>query len=302
MESELTNQVLSSILLLLMVIIIFGNSLVLIAVSRFRRKATPSCILIVNLAIADLILGLVLPIQAFARLHSDFGKSKYACFLRLSSMVFSSFSSMFAVMLMAIDRFFGVCHCISYHQNNSVKKTSLAVATVWIYSILLAIYPIRFFFESDSSAARECIVKHVISSSYLIFIPVQYFVIILIISFMYFKIVKVALNKKRVISVQTGFVLASRAMRLHRELRAAKMMAAIILVFVFCWTPFAVVLLYDVSTEPTNQTVGRLVDVSVFLGIINSAVNPAIYPLQNRGFKKAFREILHCANKTNAKD
>ena len=292
--AEVTNEIVAGLQISLTIVIMFGNGLVLVAVVKYIRKATSSCVLIVNLAIADLLMGLILPVQAFSRLYMPFASSKYSCFVRMSTMVLSSFSSMFAVLLMAVDRYLGVCHCVLYHRNVSIRKTMFAVVTMWIYSIFFALYPIHYFINTSLSS---CVVKQIVSPQYLLLIPVQYFIILLSIGLIYFNICKVALNRRRVISVDLGFVLTSRVVRLRRELRTAKLMAAILIVFFFCWTPFAVVWVYDLNKETTNGTVAILADASIFLGIINSAVNPIIYPLQNRDFKKAFREIVGCKNK-----
>ncbi|CAD5215784.1 unnamed protein product [Bursaphelenchus okinawaensis] len=76
-----------------------------------------------------------------------------------------------------------------------------------------------------------------------------------------------------------------------KEKRAAKTIAVIIFVFTFCWLPFfcAYVILPFCDTCYLHPKVHQAF---VWLGYINSSLNPFLYGILNLEFRRAFRKIL----------
>ncbi|KAI1710960.1 7 transmembrane receptor (rhodopsin family) domain-containing protein [Ditylenchus destructor] len=76
-----------------------------------------------------------------------------------------------------------------------------------------------------------------------------------------------------------------------KEKRAAKTIAVIIFVFTFCWLPFfcAYVILPFCESCSLHPKVHQAF---VWLGYINSCLNPFIYAILNLEFRRAFRKIL----------
>ena len=277
----------------LTLVILLGNGFVLYAIIRhIRLKRTPTFILITNLVAADLFMGLSLPVQALSRLGVFPLPVDYCCFIRLAVMTLASFASLFSVLLTAVDRYLGVCRITHYSTIASPNRVTLAVVVVWIYSAVFAIYPIHYF-TIDSAIvikAGECMYRDSLSKVYALFIPLQYFAILFLMCFLYFKIHRVAMRRRRLISCDS--FTCTRGVKIQQELKTAKLMAVIITVFVFCWTPFGIYQVYEAFASSVNPTVARLGNASVFLGIINSAVNPLIYPLQNKVFRRTFKRML----------
>ena len=277
----------------LSLVIILGNGFVLYAIIRhIRTKHSSTFILITNLVVADLFMGLGLPLQALSRLGVLTLSADYLCFIRLAAMTLASFASLFSVLLTAVDRYIGVCHFTKYSTLASPKRVIAAIVIMWIYSAVFAIYPVHYF-TIDSAIiikAGECLYIDSLSQAYSLFIPLQYFTILIVMCFLYVKIHRVAMRRRRLISCDS--FTCARSVKIQHELRAAKFMAVIITVFVFCWTPFAIYQMYEAVAMDINPVIARFGNASVFLGILNSAVNPLIYPFQNRIFRRAFEKML----------
>ncbi|XP_052071141.1 adenosine receptor A2b-like [Mytilus californianus] len=137
---------------------------------------------------------------------------------------------------------------------------------------------------------------------YLQVLPVQYFVILFSMCTMYVMMCRAAVTKRRqIVSVESNLVLNSRLMKFQHELRAAKFMAVILVIFMFCWTPFAISLVYQASATKLNELLIHISEISAFFGVLNSFVNPVVYPLQNRRFRNATYQIFGRIKKRFAK-
>ena len=81
---------------------------------------------------------------------------------------------------------------------------------------------------------------------------------------------------------------------LSKERKAARTLAIIMITFVLCWIPFFLMYIIlpfcDGCAHP-----GKWVEMLfVWLGYVNSSLNPAIYTVFNTEFRKAFNDIFSC--------
>ncbi|MBN3298331.1 HRH1 protein, partial [Amia calva] len=78
--------------------------------------------------------------------------------------------------------------------------------------------------------------------------------------------------------------------QLKKEWKAAKQLGAIMVVFLVCWIPyftaFTITALCNSCVSPQTHMV------TIWLGYLNSTLNPFIYPFCNTTFRKTFRHIL----------
>lgn len=65
--------------------------------------------------------------------------------------------------------------------------------------------------------------------------------------------------------------------------------------FVLCWAPFFVVnAVMAVCDSCRAHIPDRLVALCLWLGYVSSCINPLIYTVFNRTFKRAFIQLLRC--------
>jgi len=81
--------------------------------------------------------------------------------------------------------------------------------------------------------------------------------------------------------------------RAKRMRRSARTLGLIIGGFVVCWLPFFVVAT-TMPFCPSCHVPASVSSVVLWLGYSNSLLNPAIYAIWDRSFRRAFRRLLHC--------
>ncbi|NXG06138.1 HRH1 protein, partial [Sakesphorus luctuosus] len=77
----------------------------------------------------------------------------------------------------------------------------------------------------------------------------------------------------------------------NRERKAAKQLGVIMAAFMLCWIPYFVS--FMVIAFHDQEQFSKLHMVTIWLGYVNSTLNPFLYPLCNQNFKKTFKKILH---------
>ncbi|XP_074597125.1 uncharacterized protein LOC141852132 isoform X2 [Brevipalpus obovatus] len=77
--------------------------------------------------------------------------------------------------------------------------------------------------------------------------------------------------------------------RLRQEKKAARQLGVILGAFILCWLPYVVVFIVTAYCSCVNHFVHTM---AIWLGYINSTINPFLYALCNENFKQAFRKRL----------
>ncbi|XP_017560236.1 histamine H1 receptor [Pygocentrus nattereri] len=80
-------------------------------------------------------------------------------------------------------------------------------------------------------------------------------------------------------------------MRVHKERKAARQLGFIIGTFMVCWIPYFIT--FMVMALCNTCVHHDLHMFTIWLGYINSTLNPFIYPLCNENFKRVFKKIFH---------
>ncbi|XP_028303148.1 histamine H1 receptor [Gouania willdenowi] len=82
-----------------------------------------------------------------------------------------------------------------------------------------------------------------------------------------------------------------QSLKIHKEQKAAKQLGFIIVTFLMCWIPYFIVfMVMAFCKECVHHDLHMF---TIWLGYINSTLNPFIYPLCNHNFKRVFKNILN---------
>ncbi|XP_052463203.1 trace amine-associated receptor 13c-like, partial [Carassius gibelio] len=142
---------------LLSVWTVFLNLLVIISISHFKKLHTPTNLIILSLAVADMLVGFVMPIEASRQIEICwyFGETFCGVFLVITGLLISA--SLYNFTLIAVDRYVAVCHPLLYQKKITTTKTLIIICICWVWS---SAYNISFITDNGyfdpSSRTHGC--------------------------------------------------------------------------------------------------------------------------------------------------
>ncbi|XP_061697940.1 trace amine-associated receptor 13c-like [Syngnathoides biaculeatus] len=292
-SSDLSDGVLFSVLLSAeCVLTVLLNLLVIISISHFRHLHTPTNLLLLSLAVSDLLVGFVaMPGEIYVRISCWF-LGDIACSL-WNYMIFTTGSSSVGNMvLISADRYMAICDPLRYNVKVTVKRIQLCVCLSWVASLLYCAIILKDQLGRPgmyNSCHGKCVIGFEVYAGILDLI-VSFVVPVSIIITLYLRVFVVAVSHARAMRSHVKCVKLQHSAPLRAkssELKAARTIGVLVLVFLVCFCPY-----YSVSLVDENEKLGSLLKYVVYLYAFNSCVNPLIYALFYPWFRKAVKDIV----------
>uniref|UniRef100_A0A8C7ZQ12 Formyl peptide receptor 1 n=1 Tax=Oryzias sinensis TaxID=183150 RepID=A0A8C7ZQ12_9TELE len=267
---------------------VIGNALV-IWVTGFKMKKTVNTVWFLNLAVADFLLLIFLPfhiIYVALNFHWPFGA--FMCKITYTSLMLNMFASVFLLMVISVDRCVSVARPVWAQNHRNVRKASFVSLSVWMLALVLGVPTMVFFdtleLESDGIMCLDkvdLIWRQVMTiTPFLLGFSIPFIIIVTC-----YAVIIYHLKKKRTLACQSR--------------HAFKIIAAIIIAFFLCWTPYhllGVVVIVDEMTDSLDETLGHIINIgypiATSLAFLNSCLNPLLYVFMGQDFKKKIYKSL----------
>ncbi|XP_076876906.1 trace amine-associated receptor 13c-like [Brachyhypopomus gauderio] len=291
------NIFLFTLLSFISVCTVFLNLLVIISISHFKQLHTPTNLLILSLAVADLLVGLILmPVNIMGLIDTCWYLGNMACAAVLLINFFSLAASLCSMMLIAVDRYIAVNDPLSYSTKLTVCKTTIFITFEWTFCLLYAF--IFLYFNDNLHPSQNMNRCH---GECVMYIKYQWMIVDLIVMFvtpcsiiliLYSFIFNVA--KQQAIAVRSVLNTTSNTQRtkvsISSETKAAKTLGIVVCVYLFCWIPSYVsnLLVENISS------LSLVWNVFGWIAYINSSMNPLIYAIFYPWFRASVKYILTC--------
>ncbi|KAM4620732.1 alpha-1A adrenergic receptor-like [Polymixia lowei] len=136
---------------------IVGNIMVILSVVCNRHLRIPTNYFIINLAIADLLLGTtVLPVSATLEVLDYWVFGRIFCDIWAAVDVLCCTASIMSLCVISIDRYIGVRYPLQYPMIVTEKRALLAMLGVWILAIVISIGPLLGWKQPPSQDDTVC--------------------------------------------------------------------------------------------------------------------------------------------------
>ncbi|OPJ79892.1 C-X-C chemokine receptor type 2 isoform B [Patagioenas fasciata monilis] len=260
-DSSVLNKYLVVVIYCLVFILsVVGNGLVVLVVTSSHTNRSVTDVYLLNLAVADLLFALSLPLWAAYRAHEwIFGTVMCKAISMLQEANF--YSGILLLACISVDRYLAIVYATraATEKRHWVKFVCLGI---WVFSVLFSL-PVLLFREAFPSpnngtvcyeriggedTAKWRIVLRILPQTFGFALP------LLIMLFCYGVTIHTLLQTKNA-----------------QKQRAMKVIFAVVLVFLICWLPY---------------------NITLVLGFAHSCINPIIYAFIGQKFRNSFLKIL----------
>ncbi|XP_067289661.1 trace amine-associated receptor 13c-like [Pseudorasbora parva] len=269
---------------------LFLNILVIISISHFKKLHTPTNMIILSLGFADMLVGIVMPIEATRLIETCWYFGDIFCGLYsicISVLISASLSNL---LFIAVDRYVAVCHPLLYPQKITTTRTLISICLSWVCSTA---YNTAFIIDNryfDTSLRTDmCYGKCSIMMSFAWIVTDLFMSFIcpcILIITLYLRIFYVVHKQVKVINtlMKGGKCVTEGSVRRKSESKAALTLGIIVTVYLICFIPY-----YICSITVISSTT---IHVLSWVMYSNSGLNPLIYALFYPWFKKTAKHIL----------
>ncbi|XP_051017943.1 C5a anaphylatoxin chemotactic receptor 1 [Acomys russatus] len=263
-----------------------GNALVA-WVTAFEARRTVNAIWFLNLAVADLLSCLALPVL-FANIlrDNDWYFSSQACRVLPSLILLNMYASILLLATISADRFLLVFNPIWCQKFRGAGLAWIACGVAWVAALLLTIpsFMFRQTYEDRYSKKTICGVHYGEGDT-----KTEKAVAIL-------RLIMGFVWPLLTLSIcYTFLLLKAWSRKATRSTKTLKVVVAVVTCFFVLWLPYQVtgtVMAWLPTTSPTFKKVQRLDSFCVALAYINCCVNPIIYVVAGHGFHGRLRRSL----------
>ncbi|KAM3928895.1 neuropeptide S receptor [Leptodactylus fuscus] len=277
---------------ILFVIIMVGNSIVLYLTckEKIRKRKSRMTFFVTQLAITDALTGVIsILTDIIWRFTGNFLAPDIVCRVIRYLQVVLLYASTYVLVSLSIDRYHAIVHPMKFLQGERQAKVLIVVA--WTLSFLFSIPTLIIFGKYKlANGEIQCWALWPDESYWKPYMTIVsllvYFIPLIIISVIYFIVIRTIWTKSKAHSViisncTDGNFCANyshRGLISKAKMKAIKYSLVVILAFILCWSPY---FLFDIldNYEMLPMTKERIYASVIIqnLPVLNSAVNPIIY-------------------------
>ncbi|KAL7389211.1 hypothetical protein ABVT39_028372 [Epinephelus coioides] len=284
-----------------------GNCLVIVTYAFYKRTKSMTDVYLLNVAIADLLFVVSLPVIVYNEL-SSWSMGPVACKLLRSSYSVNLYSGMLLLACISTDRYIAIVQARRSFRLRSLPYSRLICAIVWAAALLLS-FPTFYFYNwyepphskdafmdegedsnqtsrppayvcefkfMDNTTARKT--KIAVPSTQL---AAGFFLPLLVMVFCYTAIIVTLLKAKN-----------------FQRHKAVRVVFAVVAVFIVCHLPYNITLLYETAVMFELQTcedsdiLQMVKTVTQSIAYLHCCLNPVLYAFVGVKFRNHFRRII----------
>ncbi|XP_049905512.1 trace amine-associated receptor 8a-like [Epinephelus moara] len=268
------------------------NLLVIISISHFKQLHTPTNLLLLSLAVSDFFVGLLMFFQIMlidgCWLLGDFMCSLYYV---LDFIITSS--SVGNMVLISVDRYVAICDPLHYSTKVSVRRVTICISLCWVCSALYDSLIMKDNLKQPgrhNSCTGECVIVIDYVAGF-VDLFLSFIGPVTVIIVLYMRVFVTAVSQARAMRSHIAAVTLQGSVKVtakKSELKAARTLGVVIVVFLLCLCPYFCVTLTGQDTLLNASSAAFVICLFYF----NSCLNPVIYAFFYPWFRKSVKLIV----------
>ena len=292
----------AAILACLVLLAFVGNVLVCIAVFKTAHLRTIPNVFITNLAVSDILMAIVcMPISLHVLISGKWPFSSSVCDMHGFFMFTFGIVSQVNVSVIAVNRYFALCRPFECKAIFTKINVLFMIAILWILPSVASVPPlVGWGYYAFHPGKALCSYPFHVNLIYAMIIRILFIAFPMgLIVFSYMRcILAIKSSNRQMREMSDDPSSVGQESRKAREVRATWTMLFSTLGFSMCWLPVSVIDFIETSRGGENLP-RQVFMLNGFLIFFSSTINPFIYWLSNRDFRKAFREVIPFGFKRN---
>ncbi|KAG8580962.1 hypothetical protein GDO81_007494 [Engystomops pustulosus] len=296
-SQKMSSAIYAALHIVLSVLIPAANVLVIVILSKLlKKKRCKSYIFILNLAAADLLVGLMCIMEALDDIFDgDFDRNLFFCLLRLCFTVTPCIGSMLTLLLISLDRYLAVRMPLYYIKIMNSKCVGISLAILWVLSFFVGHIPLITPSLQHNNYTGICGLFYAAKSDYLyilcfvIFLPALVTIVCL-----HTAVGRIAyVHHRRIQRTRAIGGLPNNHPSHSSHFKAARTVLIVIVCFTLSWGPYYITGIIQ-ATCTSCKLVDLLKDILFVLGEANSLLNPIIYTFSCRDIRSYLYKHIIC--------
>ncbi|XP_058508781.1 trace amine-associated receptor 13c-like [Solea solea] len=301
-ETMLTYIVLSCIAILTVIL----NLLVIISISHFkasvlsvlifsdfRQLHTTTNLLLLSLAVADFLVGLLQMPLVLLQNQGCWFLGDIMCVVHYFFAALVVSVSVGSMVLISVDRYIAICNPMFYTTRVTLTRVKLCVCLCWTFSSVHGSWIFRDVLKQPgmyNTCYGSCVVVVGFAEGLVYFIA-TFLGPILIIVVLYSRVFVVAVSQARAMRSHIAVVTVERSQTvkaMKSEIKAARTLGIVLIVFLLCSCPYYC---FAVAAETTLAGASSAM-IMIWLVYLNSTFNPVIYVFFYPWVRKTIKHIF----------
>ena len=262
------------------------NTSVLLTFLKYRTLRRGPNLFVANLAVADLLVGLSLIFWGVKSLVSELLNHRvvFVCVLYTALSLIAITASLLCLWAVSLERYIKVVYPLRHEDFLTPKVLMVIRISCWITAVIFGgTVLVKHYSENEPTCD---------SSIHLSVLCILFALALLVMTFFYYRIFRIAFKQKRRISTEMSN--CARLQQQSSESNDGKLLKMMVLLVGFLylfWLPFLVIrtlLTFGVHFQCSELLQGFV----IFLRYLNGAVNPIVYYTCNEEFRTSFRDML----------
>jgi len=272
------------------------NIVVSVVICVDKKLRRPSNGYLLSLALSDICIsiGLIPMEMIYVWTYPEWPLGAIGTNVLNSLWLFSVTSSFVTLLVITVDRYKAVMSLVRYREVVSWDRTLVIIGLLWLYTLIVVILMAVFGFDRTSGVTYEWNVNY---KFYYVFLGLHIVVPLVVICVLYQRIYKKAVeNRRQLLShgrLHPGTAASDTVRETRIEVKMAKMVGFVFLFLVIVWIPVLTLeIFYAVGSQ--SCVIEQLGTVSLWITCSNGMINPVVYSLRNKDFRRAILQLIRC--------